>query len=241
MSVLINGRLYLGAYDLSGYANQLEPKPSVAMKKTTTLLTQGVDQDECGYETFSLGGKLFMLADGTSIATYKSHDIIRAYWKLTDIPLTWCPNGGAVGDLAGSFQATVAECQPNGTVGEFYAATLKADASRGIWVYGAILATGAIVAGGNGAAQLLGAVAATQAVYGALHVLAAAGGTLTVKIQSDDNAGFTSPTDRLSFTAATGKTYQWLALAGPITDTYWRAVWTLPAGSATFVTMAGIR
>jgi hypothetical protein len=64
---------------------------------------------------------------------------------------------------------------------------------------------------------------------------------LSVKVQSDDAVGFASPTDRLTFSAATQAGYQWLDLGGAIaSDSYWRASWTLPSGAASFALMVGI-
>ena len=66
--------------------------------------------------------------------------------------------------------------------------------------------------------------------------------SMTLKIQSDDNSGMSSPTDRItSFTAATGTGYQWGSVAGAITDDYWRCVYTITGtGTITFAVAAGI-
>jgi hypothetical protein len=79
----------------------------------------------------------------------------------------------------------------------------------------------------------------------ALHVVAISGApTFTVVLESDDNAGFTSPTTRLtsaSYSASTGA--EWQSVAGPVTDTYWRVKWTVTGGtgpSVSFLAVAGI-
>ena len=71
----------------------------------------------------------------------------------------------------------------------------------------------------------------------ALHVLSVAGTstpTLTVIVQSDDNAGFTTPTTRISFTAATAVGAQWGSVAGALTDDYWRISYTISGTNPVF-------
>lgn len=93
-------------------------------------------------------------------------------------------------------------------------------------------ATGAST-GGN-----YGAVTATQKAYAYLFVPTVSGTspTLDVIIQSDDNSGFTTPVTRMTFTQETGVTagYQALSVAGAITDTYWRASWTISGTGPSF-------
>lgn len=96
----------------------------------------------------------------------------------------------------------------------------------------------------SGTGTQLGAVSATQRIYAALHVVAFGTSTsIAVKIQSDDNSGFTSPTDRITFTTNTAVGFEMLSLAGSITDTWWRATWdvTSPTPSIAFAVVAGIK
>ena len=81
-------------------------------------------------------------------------------------------------------------------------------------------------------------------MYAGLHITAASGTTptLVVKVQSDDNAGFTSATDRITFTSANSIGGQWSSVAGAVTDDYWRVTWTVggTSPSFTFVVALGI-
>lgn len=86
----------------------------------------------------------------------------------------------------------------------------------------------------NWTAFNVGAVTASQYLYAGLHVLEHQGTspTLDVTIQSDSAIGFPSPTTRITFTQATTRGGQYATrVAGAITDTWWRASWTL-GGSA---------
>lgn len=73
-------------------------------------------------------------------------------------------------------------------------------------------------------------------MYVALHVLSVSGTTpsLTVIVQSDDNVGFTTPTIRISFTAATEVGAQWGSVAGALTDDYWRISYTISGTNPVF-------
>ena len=86
----------------------------------------------------------------------------------------------------------------------------------------------------------LGAVSAAQRIVANLHVTTAVGSALDVIVQSDDNSGFTSPTNRITFSQATGITSQHLSLAGAVTDDYWRLSYTIAGGSFTFAVALGI-
>lgn len=98
---------------------------------------------------------------------------------------------------------------------------------------------------GNGSAVAAVGPTATQRVYAALQVVAASGTTpsVTVKIQSAPASNFASPTDRITFTAATAAGWQFSSTAlGEITDGHWRATWTISGTtpSLTFAVMFGI-
>lgn len=82
---------------------------------------------------------------------------------------------------------------------------------------------------------------ATQRLYALLQVTAAAGTNLVVKIQSDDNSGFTTATDRITFTTMSAVGYQLLSVAGDLsTETYWRATATIASSTFSFAVQIGV-
>lgn len=96
---------------------------------------------------------------------------------------------------------------------------------------------------GTGTAVALAGPSASQKLYAALHVTAYSGFTNVVfKVQSDDNSGFTSATDRITFTTVTGLTSQFSSVAGDFsTETHHRASWTVTgSGSVSFVMAFGV-
>ncbi|HPW21217.1 MAG TPA: hypothetical protein PLE61_10425 [Vicinamibacterales bacterium] len=236
LQVLKNAKIYLAQYDVSGDFNQVSLQLDTESLDATTF-GQTAKIALPGLESVRLTGKVFRQVDA---AAPKIEDILKANLAVAQVPLSLSPLGGAAGDSAWCFKAGVASLSTGFVVGQFPAADLSAVMTGGALVRGLVLDTGTKVAGGTGTAYLLGAVAASQRVYAALHILALSGGTFTAKVQSDDAAGMATPTDRLTFTAATAKGSEWKDAAGAITDTYWRASWTLTGGSVTFALVAGI-
>lgn len=83
-----------------------------------------------------------------------------------------------------------------------------------------------------------GAVSSTQTMWAVLQVSKlTTGAALAVVVQSDDNSGFTTPTDRITFTSASTRSGQWGSAAGAITDDWWRVKWTI-SGSTPSVDFA---
>lgn len=93
-------------------------------------------------------------------------------------------------------------------------------------------------AGFTGAGVALTGPAAGESLYAALHVTAASGTDLAVKIQSDDNGSFTTATDRVTFSTVSAVSSQWSSVAGDLsTETNWRVVATIASG--TFSVLCG--
>lgn len=103
----------------------------------------------------------------------------------------------------------------------------------------------ATAATGSGTAVAFTGPTASQTLWAGLHVTAGSGGTLTVRVQTDDNSGFTTPTTRITFTATTGPVGQgemkFLVPVDIHLETHIRADWTITAGPGfTFAVNAGI-
>jgi hypothetical protein len=156
----------------------------------------------------------------------------------TSYPLSVVPEGATVGN-PGYFGQGILMSRDilNGTVGELATHSMTFGGNVPV-VRGFVETESTIVASGNSAGTNLGAVSATQRLWACVHFFTAGGTTpsITVKIQSDDNSGFSSPTDRITFSAATAKGGQFSSATGAITDTYWRAVWTVSGTTPSFQT-----
>jgi hypothetical protein len=228
--VLTNVRLFVDGRELSGQMNAI-----------------GIEYGVDALDATTYGNDTRIHAGGLKTTTM-SH---QGYWASADdahiFPrigpsaiVTVCPEA-ALGGSAAYFERVMhSSYGTGGTVGELLPFSFDAEAA-GPLVQGSVIAPLATVTGNAaGTAYELGAVPAGKSVYAALHVTAISGGTLTVTIQSDDTSGFGSPITQVTFTGATVPGAQLLLTAGAITDTFWRANWTLTGGSATFIVSAGI-
>lgn len=156
---------------------------------------------------------------------------------------------GTVSDVAYMYQAKTLQYEMFGQVGEVVPFSLEAVGARGngtlsvgavrgrlLAAKGSISATGAF-----GTGYQLGAVAADEYLYAAVHCFSV-GTTFTIVIESDDNPGFTSATTRMTLGPITTTGGTWgTRVAGAITDTHWRANVTDITGTSSVAVVAGIR
>lgn len=232
-SVLLNARIFAGAVDLTGNSNKVEVSSEREEKDTTNFGSAGWKEVLGGLAStkISAGGQW------EALDTTKVDDDM---WANAGGTGAWsiAPNTMAVGDLAYLTNALRSKYQLGGSVGDVAPWSAEATGNSPL-VRGAVLHPPgtARTATGTGTAVLLGAVTSAQRLYAAVHVYSVSGTTpsITVKIQSDDNSGMTSPTDRITFTAATAIGGQFSNVAGPVTDTYWRAVWTISGTTPSFL------
>lgn len=146
---------------------------------------------------------------------------------------------GAINDTAYLLRPELTEYSPGAKVGDVMAFKLHGEGS-GLLVKGSILlpkANRSISANSTGVQ--LGAVTAGQSIYAALHVFTESGTDsphLDVKIQSHDDNSFGGGTvDRITFAQKSAAGYEWATpVAGPITDTWWRVVYTITGTNPIF-------
>lgn len=232
--VLKNVSVFAGGYNLTGDTNSVSLDYGADMVEDTTFGkdTHGM---RAGLKTVSFSMEGY--TDGSQTDTALYYEI-----GFEDLPLTAMTVGPTEGNAAYSFLTAISEFQPaNGAVGEMASYSASA-AAMGALIKGYSLAylenedTTGVTTGVQA-----GAATAGQTVYAAIHVLSGSG-TLDAVIESDDNAGFTSATSRVTFSQATGVTSEWKTLTGPVTDDYWRVSYTIGGGSPdfTFVVFFGI-
>jgi hypothetical protein len=223
--LLTDARLYVAQFDLSGRSNriQIDAKTGTTNRGVfgATTKVNGVGLDE---SALSASGLMeFTTVTGVDV-------ILHGLRRAVTTPITVSADGGDVGETAWFLRGISAQYTPiAGTHGDESPFTLSTVPSSAPLVRGVIGATGGKGSSASGAAYQLGAVLAAQKIYASLHVLTAAGTnpTLDVIVESDNAENFASPTTRLTFTQATGLASGWQALAGAITDDWWRVSWTV--------------
>lgn len=189
--------------------------------------------------TFNLNG--YFEADGDSAID----DVYTAQLLASGaVVLTIGLPDGAEGAAAYSFEAVMSEYHPfGGSIGDMPAFSVSgsgiSDSFRGILLEDGQTARSS---SGTGSAVQLSDVASGETARAALHVIATTGSpTLDVVIQSDDNSGMTSATDRITFAQATAQGAQFESDATVHSDDYWRVSYTFGGtGSVTFVVNFGI-
>lgn len=241
--VLLSTRIFAGGLDLSSQANRVELGAETEEADVTTFGSNG-------YREYVGGGMTSMtLAAGGPWEAGSAALVDDGLWSAlgsTTQPWTVAPVDASVGSVAWVTRA-LATSQRSGAGEVGQVSSWEVDAA-GTWplARGVILhpAGTARTTTGSGTAVLHVATPTGKALYANLHVYSITGTTpsITVKVQSDDNSGFTTPTDRITFAAATAIGGQSDRVLGPITDTYLRATWTVSGTgpSVLFVVSAGI-
>jgi len=123
-----------------------------------------------------------------------------------------------------------------GPVGEMAPFSVEGNGNTPL-VRGSIARTATDTSTQTGTGVQEGLVAAGNSLFAALHVTAVSGTnpTLAVTVESDDNAGFSSATTRLTFGTKTVESSEFTSVAGNIAnDDYWRIVATIGGTSPSF-------
>jgi hypothetical protein len=232
---LLNATGWVGGYDFTTDTNKMSADVTRDLQESTT---------------FGSGG---WKARNACLMDVTGH--FEGFWSSTadsegfsdlgtvDRAVTVSPDGLA-GSVAYMCQCAKFKYSTFGSVGDLtpYALDLSGSNSAGMVrgqvakARGSVSATGAL-----GSALYLGTVSSTQYVYAAIHIFTA-GTTVTIKLQSDDNSGFTSATDVLTIGPLTTTGGIWMArVAGAKTDTYWRLNATAITGTFNLAAAIGIQ
>lgn len=237
--ILTDCKILLGGYNLSGYHNSINLEHGAEMLDDTVFGTSGTRSNKPGMKTVSVSGNGFW-DDVVDEALYNRIGAVREV-------MTLAPEGNAEGDRAFILRAVNGTYNPlTGEVGQLVAFDLDARASNAPLVRGVVMALGSKAADGNSVGIDLGLLAAGKRAYSGIHITASAAGTIQIIVESDDGAGFGSPTTRLTHTLFTSTGTEvgadWQELAGPVaTDTFWRSKWTITGGPFTIYHVFGIQ
>lgn len=233
--VFTDGRFYLDGANYSGFGNEMEAKPSAELKDFTAF---GSGQLTRKYKPGLYDGEFTFrgFQDYTD-----SFDLIfqnRVGGLVTASHVLMAAEGGDDGERAAFFQAVGVTYNQltSAKIGEPGMFELKGKLAGGYPIIeGTLLLDGKTgkTTSGTGTAYQVGAVGATQKLYAAAHCFLLNAGNVTLAIESSADAGFSSPTTRITFSAFSAPvTALWATpVSGPITDTYWRAKWTLAGGA----------
>lgn len=223
--------IYCGAYDLTSNTSEVTADAEADEVECTTFASAGYREYKGGLVKSSL--KLTTFYDAAL-----AESVLIPAIGLTDNIVTVAPTATA-NTRAHFAKDLVSKAEAAFKVGDM--AMLNAggvsNAAPGLVGGYLILPKTTSTATTDGTAYQNGAVASTKSVYAALHVFSVSGTdtpTLTVKLQSDNDSGMGSATDRIEFTAATAIGSEFKSTAGAITDDYWRVSWTISGTNPSF-------
>lgn len=222
--VFTNIRYFMGSADLTGQSNKVEIDDMFEEKDVTTFNSSGAKELIGGIETVTLSSE--GVIDRAEMIAADQY-----FWNQRRVveANSACPDGATVGSVAYMTQAIRLGSKLFGTVGDVEGWTAASAGSYPL-ARGTVLSnpgTAITAASGNGTGVQLGAVGATQRLFGAIHVLSVAGTlspTLAVTIQSDSaNTFAATPETRLTFSTftAAGSEVQRSAV-GAHADTWYR-------------------
>jgi hypothetical protein len=230
--ILQDCKLIVSKYDFSGKMNVLGLNYGAEALDDTTFASGGTKSNTGGLKTVTFQHEgLFDTGVGSV------DEVFFGNIGLAEQPVAISPQAGAEGDLAYFFKSLQTKYSPGAKIGQLLAFSVGGEAQGSPLVRGIVGHTNTRTTTGVGTAYQLGAVSAVQKLYAALHVLAASGTTpsLVVKVQSASNQAFTTPNDRITFTAQNVANAAWATpVPGAITDTWWRITWTITGTTPSF-------
>mgnify|MGYP000879394114 CR=1 FL=1 len=230
-------QLFSGGTKLTCFTDQLGLEMSADPVEFTNYCSSGAREYRQGLRTWAVnatGFADFAAVGATTGGLVPGEEIAPANLGATT-NLTICPVDGSEGAVAYLADGAYASMMPvGGAVGDpgryNFSAVPATLADGHKLVRGLLEANRTVTSSSNTTgSNTLGAVSASQRLSASLHVFTLSGTspTLTVKVQSDDNSGFTTPTDRITFSAATTRSGQFSYINGAVTDTYWRVSWAI--------------
>ncbi len=216
--VLTNCKAWLDGYDVSGVLNRLGLEYASELQDSTVF----------GHDTrHRKGGLKNIKASLTGYADFDNDGIDEQLFDRIGVEnsiFSASPDGGEAGEVGYTFRCIKGMYQHGGEVGAMYPFSSEAEGSDGVGLLRGIVGyNGTATIDGNGTAFQLGAVAAGQRLYAALHVLGvSASDSVVVKVQSDNAENFGSPTDQITFASKSAIGSDFQSVAGAITDDWWR-------------------
>lgn len=225
--VLSNQKIWMDGYDMTGVHN------AVAINYGS----EAVDDTTFGdVSRSSIGGLKTVEFSSSGLVDDEAYlDLLHTNVGIQGKPLSVGLQSGTEGDRCVFFQSIQTQYNRGGAIGDMNAFDVAAFTNDKL-ISGIIGVNSTKTSTGNGTARQLGAVAADKKLYAAIHVLGAVSGSdsIVIKVQSDDNSGFTSATDRITFDSFSAIGSQFSSVAGAITDDYWRFQWTITGSAPSF-------
>lgn len=224
--ILSSQGVYFGEFNLTSRLSGIS-SDYTAEAKDNTVLQMNTRSRRGGLKDGVFNFEGFFNPDSTDAGVFD-------YVNTANVPITITSQGETVGNTCHMMQAITASLNPHdASIGELIGFSLNAQLSNNPLVRGYLMldsVDSTLTATGNGTGvQFASGIASGQTMYAFLHVIAmgGGGGSIDFKIVSDDNASFTSATDRITFTSASAATSEVGTVAGAVSDDYYRVEYTV--------------
>lgn len=219
--VIKNRPLWLNAYDFASSFFAMAVDYG-ADEKENTSLADVTHTMQGGLKTLGIAGEGFW--NETTLNPVDS----TLFSQVGQTDLITYADDATEGEIAYFAELNQASYVPGAAVGEMFQFTFSGSGA-GDLIRGTIELKDILTATSTSTGRQLGAVAAGQKIWAAMHVTAVSGTspTFDALVVSDDNGSFSSATTRITFTQATAITSEILSATGPITDDYWRIDYTI--------------
>lgn len=248
IQVFTDAKVYVGGYNLSGYANETHITQTPAVLDATTfgnatkIGVAGVKDfkaDVGGFMDFAFPIGAAPLDQNNSFNS-ALYSMIGGAINVASI----APLGNSEGDLAFTLQHVASKFDPmGGAHGALMPFKLEMMAAGVKVIRGSVMGVGNKTVTGGTASPLniVGGVLSGQSLYLGFHVVGASGTTptLNVIVRSAAASNMTSPTTRLTvpqYTTSVGAS--WLSVAGPITDQWYDVRWTITGTTPNYTIFA---
>ncbi len=236
----LDGVILLDGVNISGNTNQVSVTGESTDLDATTFASSGWQAHRVGAHKVAVEASGF-----NDYAVGSVDESTYAAWSgRTRRVVSVIPSAGVEGDRAYSLRMAHLTYSQLGAVDEMIPFTLSGQ-SYGILSRNTVIHAPADLetADGNGTAFQLGALSATQTLYVAIHLTSISATTTSVIFHIEsDTSGFGSATGRATSQTFTAVGSEWIAIAGAVTDDYWRVRWDVSGASPSvdFVVTAGI-
>lgn len=223
-TALKNCKLWMSGYDLSGESNALSYDETYDELEVPAF-GYGAKRRIAGLPKVTLTHEGWAWSDGST----GPDDVLTSLRGVFNTPATIAPLTGAAGEAAYFSTVTLLKLGHGGATGDPYSFQVEAGGSQYPLVRGTIMEYSAKTATGDGTVRELGEVVSGTSLYASLHILAVSGTNPTLDLLLKSAVtNWATVTTRVTFAQAVAKGAQFATpVAGPITDTFWRASYTI--------------
>ena len=244
-SVILNHKLLVDGYDLSGSLNAINLDYSSELLDVSTM-----------GDTFRrrIGGPKLITASHSGYwmaGPGQVNDVLYDRIGMENAVVTVIPQPGTTGSPFFSFRAVTATYEPGASYGEVLAFNTTMEPTDSPLIEGTVLHDMAVVnarMGDIGPVFRLGATeGVTRAAYAVIHVVSVTGSTplIGIQLQSSDDENFDTFTSRYSSGGITTPTAMFVTPTDILgvssaAEEYWRVRWILPSLDTEAVFFVGL-